>query len=184
MLGRSIGYRMAVPAPLIIGHITDPDVMAAGLARRSLDAVWSYFIRHGAVRGGNVTQGYHGPDPRILDMYSGPASCLWSLRSLVVAFCLPESSSFWQGHAGLLPVEERDYEIKINATGWIIRGRRNGSVIEIELPRPGHEKEWPLREAGRLRRFLEVVSGIPLRPGNHKAKYERRTYSSARPLSG
>jgi hypothetical protein len=183
LLGRSICYRMALPAPLIIGCMKHPDVVSIAEARRSLDCIWRYFARHGGLRGGNVTQGYHHDDPRIVDNYSGPASALWSLRSLVVAFYLPEDSAFWQDSSGKLPVEKEDYRVTVNSIGWVIRGDKTKQLIEIEnLNARAGSVEFPVGEYGNWRRLLERLLGIPFRPGNNKIKYGRRTYSSARPL--
>ena len=85
---------MAAPSPLIFGQQTDPDEVPPAEARRALDATWSYFIQRDSLKGGNVTQGYCESDPRILDNYSGPASCLWALRSLILAYSMSSDSAF------------------------------------------------------------------------------------------
>ena len=108
ILGRSVCYRMAAAAPLVFGQATNPDEISPVDARRAIDSVWRFFIRQGALEDGNVSQGYCGPDPRILDNYSGPASCLWALRSLIVAFALPSDAPLWRSPAGSLPVERHD----------------------------------------------------------------------------
>lgn len=132
ILGRSICYRMALPAPLILGHVMHADQVTAGEAKHALDAIWRYFIRHGALARGNVTQGYWGADARILDNYSGPASCLWALRSLIAAFYYPEASALWGAQGDALPIEKGDYSIAIKAAGWRVHGTRSSSVIEVE----------------------------------------------------
>jgi len=74
IMGSSICYRTAVPVPLIAHELLEPDRAAAGLARRALDAVWRYFVGHGSLRDGALTQGYTRTDLRLLDGYSGPGS--------------------------------------------------------------------------------------------------------------
>jgi hypothetical protein len=184
IFGRSVCYRMALPAPLVFGHISHPGHVNAGEARRALDVVWQFFIRHGALRHGNVTQGYYGPDPRILDNYSGPASCLWSIRSLIVAFYLPADSTFWNTSGEALPVEKEDYEIVIKTTGWKIRGKKQGNVIEIEHAHRAEDAGKPLKQYGFFRKTLGLILGKPFRPPNKDAKYRRRTYSSKQPFCG
>jgi hypothetical protein len=184
ILGRSICYRMALPAPLIFGHSTHPDQVTAGEAKRSLDIIWRYFIRHGAVALGSVTQGYCGADPRILDNYSGPASCLWSLRSLVAAFYYPEDSTLWCASGEPLPVEKGDYSIIISASGWRVQGKKNGNVIEVEKINSVGASERPLKGYGTFRKSMELILRRPLRPANRHVKYERRVYSSGRPFCG
>jgi len=184
IFGRSICCRMAVPAPLVFGHCLHPDRITAGEARRALDSIWQFFIRHGALRDGNVTQGYFGSDPRILDNYSGPASCLWSLRSLIVAFYLPEDSAFWNTKVEALPVEKEDYEIIVKTAGWKIRGKRKGKVIEIENVNSADVPKRALKEYGIFRKMLGFILGRPLRPPNRDAKYRQRIYSSGQPFCG
>lgn len=184
IFGRSICYRMALPAPLIFGQSTHPDQVTAGEARRALDVVWRHFIRHGAVSGGSVTQGYYAADARILDNYSGPASCLWALRSLVAAFYFPQDSMFWRASSEKLPIEKGDYSIAIEATGWKVDGSTEGSVIEVERINGVRTEDRPLRGHGALTKWIESIIGRPLRPRNRRAKYERRIYRSDRPFSG
>lgn len=182
LLGRSIPYRLAVPTPLTLGHVADPRDVTAGEARRALDAVWKYFIQRDAVTEGRITQGYLGDDPRLVDNYLGPASPLWSLRSLIAAFSMPPHAEFWRTAPGRLPVEERDYEITVAEIGWTIRGWQDTGVIEIEIL--GGRGGPPHRLSGHdsLRRSLESLLPVPLRPGNRRAKYSGRIYRSDYPL--
>lgn len=178
MLGRSACYRMAAPAPLLLAQATQPTVIAPGEARRALDAVWQYFLRRGAVRGGNVTQGYFGPDRRLLEDYSGPASCLWSLRSLVAAFALPEEHALWQAEPTPLPVERGDYRIPIAVLGWTVAGDRASGAITVET---GQSGDPPLQDAGAFDRLRGLFTRLPRRPKNTAAKYERSSYDSRSP---
>lgn len=182
ILGRSVCYRMAAPAPLVLGQETDPSIVSPGEARRALDAVWSHFISRGALRGGNVTQGYHGDDPRVLDNYSGPASGLWSARSLVAAFSFPEDSPFWRSAAGELPVERGSYRLDLAAPGWRVTGVRETGAIAIEVLRNPEKPDEPLEEYGPRKRLAGWLLGRASRPENRKAKYGRRFYRSDRPF--
>jgi hypothetical protein len=184
IMGRSICYRMAVPAPLIFGHSSDPDVVSAGEARRALDLVWRYFILRGAVINGTVTQGYCGADPRVLENYSGPASCLWALRSLVVAFHLRSDSLFWTTPPGRLPIDEGDYRVVIDALGWSIHGNRDTGSVEIINGDSLPPEQTQLGKYSMVRRLKTFVHATPHRPENEAAKYKRRAYSSAHPFCG
>jgi hypothetical protein len=178
MLGRSACYRMATPAPLIFAQDSCPELISPGLARRALDVVWQYFIRHCAVAKGNVTQGYFGPDPRLLEDYSGPASCLWSLRSLVVAFALPDDHALWQVKPEPLPVEHRDYRIAVGPTGWTVTGKQTTGVVTIET---GHTDAPDLEKPTLADCILGPFSRKPPRPKNIPAKYYRDRYPSSAP---
>lgn len=180
VLGRSICYRMAAPAPLVAAHTTDPDIVSVGEARRALDLVWRYFIQRGALRQGNVTQGYWGSDPRILDSYSGPASCLWSLRSLVAAFVNPSTSEFWRSSGEPLPVERGDFRFDLNAVGWVVEGTATSGDVRILVK---GNTTYPCIEPYRYgRRLIDILLGRGQRPSNGDAKYQRRSYSAAQPF--
>lgn len=176
MLGRSSCYRMAAPVPLILACDEHTDLVSPGEARRALDVVWQYFIRHGAVRRGNVTQGYFGSDARLLEDYSGPASCLWSLRSLVAAYAFPDKHSFWNSEPELLPVEKSDYRLSIGATRWEVIGEKATGMITIKTI---YSNEPDLDNFTVFNRIKGMFSPrCPHRPKNVAAKYFRSNYSS------
>ena len=184
ILGRSVCYRMAAPAPLVQLQASDPDCVAPGTARRALDLTWRHFIRYGAVRDGTVTQGYGAADPVMLDNYSGPASCLWSLRSLVAALSLPPGASLWQAAADPLPVECADFALHLPVPGWTLSGTRSSGDVVIER-RTGYEDVTDVLQPYPLwRRTLDRALGRARRPANLLAKYELRRYSAAKPFCG
>lgn len=182
IMGRSLCYRMAAPAPLVFGCERHSDIVSAGEARRALDTVWRYFIRHGALRHGGITQGYWDADPRLLDPYSGPASSLWSLRSLVASFYQPPENSFWRQSAERLPVESGDYELMLDGAQWRVRGYKSKRRIVVEVlnnPIDDAPELEPVRRRQTLRRIAE---GKWLGPRNDEAKYGRRYYCSDKPF--
>ena len=183
LLGRSVCYRMAAPAPLIFGQQTDPNEVSAPEARRALDATWSYFIQRGALRAGNVSQGYCGGDPRVVDNYSGPASCLWALRSLIVAFYMPPNSPFWTALPGKLPVEEGSYEIQIPSIHWTISADHSTGAIVVRKP-GAIVSETGLNPYGWARQIASAFLWRPFRPDNTYDKYGLAMYSSAEPFCG
>jgi len=183
IMGRSVCYRMAAPAILVLGQQTDPDVIAPAEARRALDAIWSYFIARGAVESGRVTQGYCGTDARVLDNYSGPASCQWALRSLIAAFAQPANSAFWTTAPGRLPVEQASYTITIPEACWTIVGKQTTGAIRIHKP-GASPKLLPLTDYGWARQLASTLLWRPFRPDNHDSKYTANTYDSAQPFCG
>jgi hypothetical protein len=140
--------------------------------------VWQYFLQHGAVERGSVTQGYFGSDPRLLEDYSGPASCLWSVRSLVAALALPDGTPFWKEPTQPLPVERGNYSITIPATGWTVSGSQSTGTITISTGRVG---DPPLEVYSLLDRLRGLFSRLPHRPKNLAAKYGRASYDSNAP---
>ncbi|EWY42686.1 hypothetical protein N825_02120 [Skermanella stibiiresistens SB22] len=181
IMGRSVCYRTAVPAPIVAeasaagGHV-DP-----GLARRALDAVWRHFVERGALADGQLTQGYYGDDLRFLDPYSGTGSCHWGLRSLVMAYVQPPDSPFWNAAARSLPVEVADYDLDLPKVGWRISGRRETGDITIEIP-ANADKRYPIAAHSLRMRVMENLAMRLFRPYNHAVKYDERFYSTAEPF--
>ncbi|CAN5142724.1 hypothetical protein BH24PSE2_BH24PSE2_05180 [soil metagenome] len=182
VLGRSVCYRTAAPVPLVIAAIEEPELIPPGEARRALETTWRYFIERGALAEGVLTQGYCGADVRLLDGYSGPASCLWGTRSLIVALTQPDDAAFWTAEEAPLPVEESDFSIADPTLGWRVVGDREaGSVV---IHRLGATANPPLREYPLKHRLASKLLQRPVGRGNRRAKYDRATYSSADPFTG
>jgi len=179
MLGRSAPYRMAMPAPLVAG--VKHGMISAGEARRGLDCTWRHFICKGAIKKGMITEGYYGTDSRLIDPYSGPASSLWSLRSLIMAFYYRAESEFWTERPLPLPVEQGDFDVYLPGPRWHVRGSRETSEITIELPAnrdisaSNFTRQNPV---ARMKCFL----GVAPRPRNLGPKYDRHAYSSRHPF--
>lgn len=182
ILGRSVIYRMAAPAPLVAGSAEAPDLVPPAEARRALDCAWRHFIRRGAVRGGVPTQGYHGPDPRIVDPYSGPSSALWSLRSLVMAFASPPGDPFWAEIHAPLPVERADFDLPAAGGRWRVRGERATGAIVVEIPANPPGAAPPLEPFSRRDALNNHVRGLPRRPKSLAARYGRAEYRSDAPF--
>lgn len=182
IMGRSACYRLAASAPLIFGQSIDQQSISSGVAKRSLDATWQYFIQQGALSDGNITQGYCGKDTKILEPYSGPASCLWSLRSLIVAFSQPIDNAFWQSQPQLLPIEISDYKKTIPAIGWTVIGNKKNADITIQVAANSLDKtKLTLKEIGFYDRMMEIITQKSRRPKNYEVKYNLKEYSSSEP---
>jgi len=153
--------------------------VSPGEARRALDVTWQFFIRKGALAEGNVTQGYFGADRRLLENYSGPASCLWSLRSLIAAFSMPENSPVWRTPAEPLPVERSDFERRLSQPAWLLVGNRQSASVTIHT---ASSADPPLEDQRGFDRVAEWITRKPRRPKNEAAKYSRARYGSRTPF--
>jgi hypothetical protein len=181
MMGRSVCYRTAVPVPLLAENLLDDQAVAPGLARHGLDLVWRHFVAHGALQDGALTQGYWRTDLRFLDYYSGPGSCHWGLRSLLLAFLHAPGSEFWDNKPQPLPVEQGDYRLEYEKLGWIVSGRREDGSVTIEIPANAGKTPRIVPYAA-WRGWLERVFRRPFRPVNEDVEYNRPSYSSSRPI--
>lgn len=184
VLGRSVCYRMAAPAPLVAAALSGSDSVPPGMARRALDRTWAHFIARGAVARGCPTQGYGRTDLRFLDAYSGPASPLWSLRSLVLALSAPPDSPVWTAPEEPLPIERESFELRVSPVGWTVRGDRATREITIHRDEGREPDAVEVRAHPRWRRALDRWRGEPSRPGNDAAKFDLARYSSREPFCG
>ncbi|MBD2362455.1 DUF2264 domain-containing protein [Anabaena minutissima FACHB-250] len=182
-MGRSICYRMAAPAPILTGTILAPEEVSPGFAFRALDLTWRFFIEHNSLQKGTVTQGYFTPDLSILDLYSGAGSCLWSLRSLIVAFYVDQFVPLWNSPPEKLPVEIGDFSEVNHSIGWRIKGNKSTQTIELEVLKNQGSKYPKLRRYGIINQIKESIARRPFRPQNYDALYQRFSYSTASPVS-
>lgn len=183
ILGRSVCYRGAVAAPLVLGAAGGSAMVTPGEARRAMDLTWQAFIQKGVLDRGGVSQGYCGADPRVLDNYSGPASCLWSLRSLVAAYTLPTDAAFWQSPPEPLPIDRGDFRLVLGAPKWEVLGDHEKGSVTIHLADGLPPGQTGLRGENVLERLKTLLVGRPHRPANVGAKYKRGVYSSAEPFT-
>lgn len=181
IMGRSICYRTAVPVPLLAAGLANLPGGEAGRARRALDVVWRYFVARGALQDGTLTQGYFRSDLRMLDLYSGPGSCNWGLRSLVLAFLASPGDKFWTASEQPLPVEIASYRLTLEKLGWVVDGNQATGVITISIP-ANRGVRLQVEDYGWPDRLREIYRRRPLRPENFVVKYGNGLYSSAIPF--
>lgn len=182
VLGRSVIYRLAVASPLILGCEDPGAPVSCGQARRALDASWGHYIRQGAVRAGQLTQGYYREDVRLLDPYSGPASPLWSLRSLVAALAYPDAHEFWQSAPEPLPVERGDFQVRLVDPCWEVRGQQATGEVVVEVLDNDAGACPTLPPLSRRERWQRAGGKAP-RPRAGEAAYGRRHYSNRQPFT-
>jgi len=182
IMGRSICYRTAIPSPLIAASFLFPNQVDSGLARRALDLTWRYFLAHHGLRSGGLTMGYYDNDVRLVDLYTGPGSCHWGLRSLTLALMVPAQHPFWTSPQRPLPIERADYRIALPGLGWTVLGTRKDQLIRIVRPEGRAVARLDSQSFGQ--RLLEALLERPVRPRNNKTKYELKVYSNDPPLGG
>lgn len=182
--GRSLSYRFAVAAPLILAAGLHPPAVAPGAARRALDVSWRRFAAEGGIAGGTVTQGPLGAArPELVENYCGRASPLWSLRSLVAAYLLPPAHPFWTGPPAPLPVEQGDFTLRLEGPALTVRGEAATGRVTLAFDAGAAAPAAPpLETHGPLRRLAEALLRRPLRPDNYARKYHAAEYRSDNPL--
>lgn len=178
MMGRSTCYRLAAPAPIISAALINPKEVSPGFALRTLDLMWIHFIKNNALQGGKLTQGYYEDDLRLLDRYSGAGSCLWSLRSLIVAFYVDKEVSLWSAKEEPLPIEDSDFEINNNRIGWTIIGDKSKQKISLRIKKNVDNEPYNLIEHSTIDKVKEFLIKRPFRPNNQDALYKNYNYST------
>lgn len=179
IFGRSACYRISVSTPLIIDSALNSNNY--GLAKRALEATWLYYIEHSSVKEGRVTQGYFSDKPHLLENYSGRASPLWSLRSLVIAFTMSDDHDFWLTTPTPLPVEVADYRIEIDGPGFILEGCNLSKSIKLSRNKTYFENTdsyFNIKYPSFYARALESLLKRPVRKECLNIKYGRSCYRS------
>lgn len=185
IFGRSCCYRLAAATPLLAASMHHPKLWQ-GKARLALNNTWSYFLKHGAIKYGRVTQGYFHDDEDLLENYSGRASPLWSLRSLSLAFYLAQDHNFWETEIEQLPIDISSYDkhfdnLKIRITGDTVTGE---IVVfpNYKESSSGQKLNTTFKRMSSVRRLIQCFVKRPLRIENYGAKYRRTRYSSRKPF--
>jgi len=183
LMGHSLCYRLAAPAPLVAASLVVPSAVSPGEAMRALDATWSYYVARGAIDQGRVTQGVCADDPALLDGYAGAASCLWSLRSLVLAYYADRHQPMFEREREPLPVERGDFSVHAEAPGWRAEASQADGHVRLLIDANQGNTPAPVRRYGWRESLKEWLVRAPRRPDNAEALYHRPMYSTAEPLS-
>lgn len=178
IMGRSVCYRLAAPAPIVSAALIAPEEISPGFALRTLDLTWSHFVENDAIKQGKLTQGYFDDDLSLLDGYSGAGSCLWSLRSLIIAFYVDNYIPLWDAKEEMLPIEHSNFDIHNNIIGWTITGNKSKQEIHLRIKQNINNKNYPIIKYSNFNKFKEFLLNKPFRPNNKDALYKNYIYSN------
>lgn len=129
--GRSLTYRFATTAPLWLGALTGHTPLPPGETRRLASGALRYFLRRGAVdERGLLTLGWHGPDPDVLQGYSGPASPYWASKGFL-GLLLPPEHEVWTAREEPAPVERTDAVTPLSAPNWLLQSTRSDGLVRL-----------------------------------------------------
>lgn len=199
--GRSICYRLSLPTPFILAEKYNLTSLEPGTAKATLDAIWGYFLKNGAIENGIVTQGYFKNNYNILDTYSGSGSCNWSLLSLACALSIPSGDSFWKSPVQKLPIEKQSYHMKLTSIGFEVIGNKEQSEIILINPYFNPNEKSKIKHYSNIKRIINKIiyvikakkcftwifiptkiKRILMRPSNLYIKYRQEKYSSKHPF--
>ncbi|MER7839005.1 DUF2264 domain-containing protein [Streptomyces sp. NPDC096040] len=129
--GRSLTYRFATTAPLWLGALTGRTPLAPGETRRLASGALKYFLDRGALDDrGLLTLGWHGPDPAVLQGYSGPASPYWASKGFI-GLLLPAEHEVWTATEEPAPAERTDAVTPIAPPNWLLQSTRSDGVVRL-----------------------------------------------------
>ncbi|OQD53721.1 hypothetical protein BM536_025950 [Streptomyces phaeoluteigriseus] len=129
--GRSLTYRFATTVPLWLGALTGHTPLPPGETRRLASGALRYFLRRGAVdERGLLSLGWHGPDPDVLQGYSGPASPYWAAKAFL-GLLLPPEHEVWTAVEEPAPVERTDAVTPLSAPNWLLQATRSDGLVRL-----------------------------------------------------
>jgi hypothetical protein len=129
--GRSLTYRFATTAPLWLGALTGRTPLEPGETRRLASGALRYFLERGAVDDrGLLTLGWHGPDPSVLQGYSGPASPYWASKGFL-GLLLPPEHEVWTAAERPGPAGREDAVTPVGPPNWLLQSTRGDGVVRL-----------------------------------------------------
>ncbi|WP_328296517.1 DUF2264 domain-containing protein [Streptomyces sp. NBC_00435] len=129
--GRSLTYRFAAASALWAGALTGHTPLAPGTTRRLASGTLRYFLDRGAVdENGLLTLGWHGPEPRLVQPYSGPASPYWA-GSAFLGLLLPADHPVWTEPELPAPAEVRDTVLALPQPGWLVQSTAHDGLVRL-----------------------------------------------------
>ncbi|SDG07535.1 hypothetical protein SAMN05216553_105215 [Lentzea fradiae] len=120
-LGRSLTYRFAAATAVALGAVTGETPLSPGHSRVLIGRTLEYFLDRGALTGGLLSLGWHGPHEASLQPYSGPASPYWASKAFVCLLAGPDHP-LWTAQE---EDDDSDRTLALPGPGFLIQ-RHNG----------------------------------------------------------
>ncbi|MFF5362587.1 DUF2264 domain-containing protein [Streptomyces scabiei] len=129
--GRSLTYRFATTVPLWLGALTGRTPLSPGRTRRLASGALKYFLDRGAVdEHGLLSLGWQGPNPAVLQGYSGPASPYWASKGFL-GLLLPADHEVWTATEEPGPVELEDELRPVGPPNWLLQSTRSDGLVRL-----------------------------------------------------
>ncbi|MEH6648957.1 MAG: DUF2264 domain-containing protein [Motiliproteus sp.] len=179
LFGRSLCYRMAAPAPLLMASELNPEQYPSGMALAALDSCWRFFISQGGVQLGRPSQGIFEDDLRWLDPYSGPASAFWATRSLVVFYHQSVTTDWQQLTPQPLPALQHTVDIRVAEAELDITTlpEQHRSIVTF-YNHNRSETDTRLSTQTMRDKLRQLLYGVASRPSNNLLKQGVKVFDS------
>ena len=140
--GRSQLYRFAAVAPigLLLSQREDIGVDLSWLKTCVIDNV-NTFLKSGILdRNGFLTMGLYGPNPNILETYSGSGSPYWAMKAFSFLM-IPQEHRFWRTKANRTPVRGV-YTIESTKQMLLHDGSSEVKLVNIGSKNKSHSSKY------------------------------------------
>ncbi len=102
-----------------------------GTTRRLASGALRHFLDRGALdANGLLTLGWYGPEPRLVQPYSGPASPYWA-ASAFTGLLLPAGHPVWREREMPAPAEIRDTVLALPRPGWLVQSTARDGLVRL-----------------------------------------------------
>lgn len=178
LYGRSLCYRFAMPAPLLIRACCKPTAEHQAIAASTLLRTWQFFIKNNGLTKGRPSQGVFDDDEYWLDPYSGPASGFWGCRSLVLFYALSPQLP-WQ-HTALLPLPLQTAALQLTTQAGVLTKAANSQLVTLQLPAQKQPLSATAPASGNkvIARLKSLLYACSCRPAHNLQKMGQTEFSS------
>ena len=140
IFGRSMIYRFAYLAPLVLGQYMGALDLPAGELRSLCNATMRFFASQPIVTDdGFLGMGFIKPNESILEHYSCGGSPYWAAKAFN-AFLIPEEDPFWTEPEKPLPIRGGDYAVALGEAGIVLLGSRDDGQVQLVNQKSYHDK--------------------------------------------
>lgn len=146
--GRSVTYRTAVLGPFWAGAVAGATPLAPGQTRALASAVADHFWAAGAVdERGLLPVGWHGPYPRVRQLYTGGSSPYWASKGFL-GLLLGADHPVWTAAPQPPDAWHRDRVTVLPAPGWVVAATPGDGVVRVLNHGSDRAIEPPLEPRG------------------------------------
>ncbi len=133
LFGRLPEYRWSVVTPMIMSYVEDEWPHRRGLLRRVARLNMEHFLASGAYdaeRGKLRESLYPRNVPAVPQEETDSGTPYWCMQAFAV-FLIPPDDRFWRDDEEPLPVERRDFELRLKGPGLFLYGRRDSGQVRL-----------------------------------------------------
>ena len=141
IFGRSMIYRFAYLAPIVLGHYLGALDLPVGLLRTTCNKTMRFFADQEIITDeGFLGLGFVAPNESILEHYSCGGSPYWAAKAFN-ALMIPEDDPFWNAEEEPAPIDRGDYSVPLNDAGLTLIGSYDDGQVQLINQKSYHDKD-------------------------------------------